>query len=327
MPTLAIIIVSWNVRELLRQCLRSVGGSLAGSGLACEIIVVDNASADGTPEMLRAEFPEVRLIAPGANLGFAAGNNLALRAIMKNEEWRIEKAGPILHSPDYVLLLNPDTEVVGDAIGRLVGELEARPELAAVGPRLHYGDGSVQPSRRRFPTRMTLLWESTPLERLWPGNPWARRYRCADVPDDVAQPVGWLVGAALLVRSSAIARAGLLDERFFMYSEELEWEYRLQNAKCRRASAIVYVPSAEVVHYEGKSSEQAIARRHINFGRSKLLLARMWFGWGFAGLLRAALRLGYAYEIAVELSKLALGHRPALRRQRVKVYREVIRAL
>jgi GT2 family glycosyltransferase len=316
MASLAIIIVSWNVRELLRRCLESVDRSLAGAGIAYEIIVVDNASADGTPEMLRADFPQVRLIAPGANLGFAAGNNLALRAIFTTH-----------HSPDYVLLLNPDTEVLGDAIGLLLRALEARPELVAVGPRLRYGDGSVQPSRRRFPTRLSMLWESTPLERLWPGNPWAARYRCADVPDDVAQPVGWLVGAALLVRAAAIVRAGLLDERFFMYSEELEWQGRLQKVQGGAESAIMYLPAAEITHHEGKSSEQAIARRHINFQRSKLLLARMRFGWSFAGLLRAGLGLGYAAEIAAEGAKLLLGHRPALRRQRIAVYREVLREL
>ena len=330
MPTLAIIIVSWNVRELLRRCLRSLADSLAGGDLVYEIIVVDNASADGTPQMLRDEFPEARLIAAGANLGFAAGNNLALRTVLGigDGRWPIGPTQSAIGTsaiPDYVLLLNPDTEVVGGAITRLVAELEARPELVVVGPRLRYGDGSVQSSRRRFPTRMEMLWESTPLERLWPQNPWARRYRCADLPDTVAQPVGWLVGAALLVRSAAITRAGLLDERFFMYSEELEWQARLQPATGSKPSAMMYIPEAEIIHYVGKSSEQAISRRHVHFQRSKLLLARMWFGWGFARLLRAALRLGYIYEIAAEGLKLMLGHCPDLRRQRIAVYREVLR--
>ncbi|HMQ31918.1 MAG TPA: glycosyltransferase family 2 protein [Chloroflexaceae bacterium] len=312
-PSLAVVIVSWNVRDLLRRCLLAVEASLAGAGVAHELLVVDNASADGTPAMLCAEFPRVRLLEPGANLGFAGGNNLALRAVLAEGRAR------------YALLLNPDTEPIGDAIPRLVRELEARPELAAVGPLLRYGDGSPQPSRRRFPTLATLFWESTALDRLWPGNPWAARYRLADRPDDAAQPVDWLVGAALLVRVEAIGRAGLLDERFFMYSEELEWQARLQRAS--GGAAIWFQPAAVVVHHEGRSSEQAVARRHLSFSRSKLLLARMWYGWGAARLLRAFLRLGFACELAAEGLKLALRHRSALRRERIAVYWRVLREL
>lgn len=322
MTDLAIVIVTWNVRELLQHCLHSIEASLAGSGIAYTIIVVDNASSDGTPALLRAAFPRVCLIEPGVNLGFAGGNNLALRRLLAD-------------NTPYILLLNPDTEVVGDAIPRLLAWLAARPDLVAVGPQLRYGDGSTQPSRRRFPTRASLLWESTVLERRWPANPWAQHYRCADIPDDVAQPVDWLVGAALLVRTAAIRRAGLLDERFFLYSEELEWEYRLQQAQhtaTNRApppprSAIWYLPDAVVIHHEGKSSEQVLARRQISFNRSKLLLARMWYGWRFARLLRALLRLSFAYELAVEAAKLLLGHRRALRRQRITVYWQVLREL
>jgi N-acetylglucosaminyl-diphospho-decaprenol L-rhamnosyltransferase len=315
MVELAIIIVSWNVRELLRRCLRAVEASLAGSRLCYEVWVVDNASHDGTPTMLRAEFPSVRLLESGANLGFAGGNNLALRALL---------AGPAATVPSYVLLLNPDTEPVGDALPLLVAMLEQRPELVAVGPRLVYGDGTSQSSRRRFPSLATLFWESTPLERRWPANPWARRYHCADQPDAVAQAVDWLVGAALLVRVAAIRRAGLFDERFFMYSEELEWQARLQAAERK---SIYYLPTALVVHHEGKSSEQALAARQLNFSRSKLLLARMWYGWRLAALLRAYLRVGFAAELSTEWLKLLLGHRPTLRRQRISEYRQVLQEL
>lgn len=310
---LAVVIVSWNVRELLRRCLRAVEASLAGAGLPHQIVVVDNASGDGTPAMLRAEFPAVRLVEAGANLGFAGGNNLALRLLLAEGRW------------PFILLLNPDTEPVGDALPLLARELANRPELAVVGPLLHYGDGTVQSSRRRFPTLATMFWESTVLDRLWPGNPWARRYRCADRPDHEAQPVDWLVGAALLVRAAAIEPAGLLDERFFLYSEELEWQRRLQAAWGGRA--IWFLPAAVVVHHEGKSSEQAIARRHIAFNRSKLLLARMWFGWRAAALLGVFLRLGFVYEWTVEGLKLAAGRSPRLRRQRLAVYGEVLREL
>lgn len=323
MADLAVIIVSWNVRDLLRRCLRAVDASLAGSGIAYTVVVVDNASSDGTPAMLRAEFPQVRLLEPGRNLGFAGGNNVALRALGFPAQRE--------HSlPAAVLLLNPDAEPVGGAIPELAHYLAAHPELVAVGPQLRYPDGSPQSSRRRFPTRLTFFWESTPLERLWPGNPWSRRYHCADQDSAAPQRVDWLVGAALLVRGTALAEAGLFDEGFFMYSEELEWQRRLQQtgAPCAASSAarIAYLPTAAVIHYEGKSSEQAIAARHLNFQRSKLRLARLLYGPAFALTLRVFLLLGYAWELAVEGAKLLLGHRRSLRRQRIGVYATLLRS-
>ncbi|NJM05501.1 glycosyltransferase family 2 protein [Candidatus Gracilibacteria bacterium] len=308
---LVIIIVSWNVRELLRRCLVAVERSLAGSGRHYAVIVVDNASHDGSARMLRDEFPQVALIECGSNLGFAGGNNVALRQVLAGKP-----AAP------YCLLLNPDTEPQGDALAQLLATMEARPDLVVCGPQLRYPDGSVQSSRRRMPTRASFFWESTPLEQLWPHNPWVRAYRCEERPDDAMQEVGWLVGAALLVRTAAIQKAGLLDERFFMYSEELEWQHRLG-----RVGAVVYAPVARIVHYEGKSSEQAVAARYINFQRSKLLLARMMYGWYFAALLRAFLLVIYRYEIVIESGKLLLGHRRALRQQRIGVYQIVLRQL
>src|SRR4051794_15353065 len=190
MPTLAIITVSWNTRDLLRRSIQTIHTSLDGAGIDYTIIVVDNGSADGTPAMLRAEYPEVQLLEAGRNLGFAGGNNLALRRILGDGGWGIGEGivspSPIPHlpSPDYVFLLNPDTEVVGDAIPALVRYMAAHPDVAVVGPQLRYADGSIQSSRRRFPSKGVYFWESTPLEQRWPNNPWARRYHLADTPDD-----------------------------------------------------------------------------------------------------------------------------------------------
>lgn len=327
---LAIIIVSWNVRELLRRCLQAVYASLATAHLDAEIIVVDNHSDDNTPAMVRREFPDVHLIEAGANLGFAAGNNLALRLLLSRPDG----------GPEFVLLLNPDTEPVADAIPRLVAFLQMHPAAIAVGPQLRYSDHRVQSSRRRFPTPLTMIWESTPWERLWPSNPWARFYHCADRPDNLVQRVGWLVGAALLVRTTAIRKAGLLDERFFMYSEEVEWQWRLQQGsaiapppsssqlKCIEVgSQIWYLPDAVIIHHEGKSSEQVLVGRHRHFQQSRLRLARMWYGWPVAIVLHRLICAGYQYELIIETLKLALGHRPELRRQRIETYRQVLLAL
>ncbi len=335
MARLAVVIVSWNVCDLLRRCLRTLDTALLriDADTDTEVIVVDNASSDGTPAMLRSEFPAVRLLESGHNAGFAAGNNLALRWLL-----------PRLSDTDTdVLLLNPDTEPQPDSLARMLAALRESPDLAAVGPQLRHADGRAQSSRRRFPTLPMLLCESTLVERLLPRNLWLRRYRCAERGDDVAQRCDWLVGAALLVRGSAIARAGLLDEGYFLYSEELEWQYRIQatwRAPGLRleptgyryralpdARAIAYLPDAVVLHHEGKSSEQVLPARHLHFQRSKLRLARGWLGLRAAALLWLVLWAGYAWELLVESAKWAVGHRRALRRARIAAYRAVLRGL
>ena len=163
---LSIIIVSWNVRDLLRACLTSLtnderratkDATEASSFVlrpSSEIIVVDNASSDDSAAMVAAEFPAVRLIANVENVGFTRGNNQGL-AVARGR---------------YVFFLNPDTEVVGDALATMVAYLDAHPEVGALGPQLRYGDGSLQSSRRRFPTFATALLESTPLAWHWPGE-------------------------------------------------------------------------------------------------------------------------------------------------------------
>ncbi len=321
MASLAIVIVSWNVRDMLRRCLVAVAASLEGSSLDYRVVVVDNASSDDTVAMLGREFPHVHVIAAGENRGFAAGNNRALRTLGFGETSDAPRIGDT--RPEMVLLLNPDTEPVGDALPQLVRYLETHPQVVAVGPQLRYGDGHIQSSRRRFPTQLALFCESTLLERWWPHNLGVRYYRCADGSDSAEQRVDWLVGAALLVRGAAIDQAGLLDERFFLYSEELEWQHRLHRASSL-VPPIVYLPSAVVVHYEAQSSEQVPAVRHLHFQRSKLLLARWWFGRRVAAGLRLLLLAGYGWEMAVEGAKYLVGHRRALRWQRLGAYGRVV---
>jgi hypothetical protein len=318
-PDLYVIIVSWNVAALLRACLRSLyaspGGALESDGTlrlgryGVRVCVVDNASADGSAEMVRREFPQVELIASSANLGFTGGNNAGLRARL---------ADP----PRYVLLLNPDTQVVGDALARMLDYLEAHPDVGVLGPQLRYGDGRPQSSRRRFPTLMTALMESTLLEQWFPANRWARAYRLADTPDDATQEVDWVVGACMLVRWAAIAQVGLLDERFFMYSEELDWCLRMAAAGWRT----VYLPEALVIHPEGQSSGQVVAARHIRFNTSKVLYFRKHHGAVQAGILRLFLLASFAFSLLLEGAKWLIGHKRALRAERVRAYAQVLRS-
>lgn len=302
-PTLSIIIVNWNVRDLLRACLRSIEQTC--SDLAVEIIVVDSASVDGSQAMVTTEFPQVILVASSENLGFPKGNN-----------WGFAKA-----TGQYILLLNPDTEVRENALYLLVDFLKMQPNVGVVGPQLLNSDGSIQSSRRRFPTWLTGFFESTWLAPLAPQYV-LKQFYMADVPDNQQADVDWITGACMLTRRDIIDQVGGMDEAYFMYSEELDWCRRIKEAGWR----IVYLPQAQVVHHVGKSSEQAITARHINFNRAKLRYFRKYHGRFLAFVLRIFLLLGYVYQIVVEGVKGLLGHKRPLRKQRIQAYWQVVRS-
>jgi N-acetylglucosaminyl-diphospho-decaprenol L-rhamnosyltransferase len=297
MTDLWVSVVSHRTPALLRHCLESLAAQRAGVDL--EVTVVDNDSGDGSAEMVETEFPWVHLIRNARNLGFGAAHNQTIRA----------------SSGKYVLLLNSDAAPGPGALRILVDALDLDPRRAVVGPKLRYPDGSVQPSRRRFPTSLTLFFESTQLQRVWPKNAILRRYFVADRSDDEPQEVDWLVGACLCVRRSAIDQIGLLDERFFMYSEELDWCRRFRLAGWR----VAYVPSAEVMHLEGGSSRQDLAARDRRFQSSKLAYAAKWHGPAVSALLRSYLVLEYLARAAEESLKLMLGSRVDERRDRLRV--------
>lgn len=304
---LSIIIVSWNVRDLLRACLRSIA---AGRGdLDLEVVVVDSGSSDGTPQMVEEASGElalpVRLIARPDNVGFPKGNNIGIRQARGR----------------YILLLNPDTEIVDDALQVMISYLEENEDVGVVGPQLRYPDGSVQSSRRRFPTLATAFWESTWLE------PWAparllERYYVLDRPDEGTSDVDWVVGACLLTRPEVVQQVGLLDEDYFMYSEELDWCRRIRTAGWR----VIYLPAAKVIHHEGKSSEQAVTARHINFQRAKLRYFRKYHGRLACLFLRSYLLFNYLWQMVLEGAKGLLGHKRALRWQRVAAYWQVLKS-
>ena len=299
---LSVIIVNWNVRDLLRECLRSI--EAGKGGLSLEIIVVDSASSDDSVAMVRSEFPSVHLIACTENVGFPRGNNLGLQ----------EARG------DYLLLLNPDTVIVDDALAVLVSYLQVNPDVGVVGPQLLNPDGSVQSSRRRFPTVTTGFFESTWLEGLASGI--LRRYYALDLPDDATADVDWLTGACIMGPRSTYEAVGGMDEGYFMYSEELDWCRRIKESGRR----VVYYPAAQVIHHVGKSSEQAVTARHINFNQAKLRYFRKYHGRFMAAILRVFLLAGYAWQIALESVKGLLGSKPILRRQRVRAYIDVLKS-
>lgn len=299
---LSAVVVSWNVRSHLRRCLASLW---AQEGVEMEVVVVDNASADSSPAMVRDEFPRTRLVVNSVNRGYAAATN----------------QGMGLSRGRYLLLINPDTEVLADAPIQMMDYLEADPGVGLVGPQLLNPDGTVQSSRRRFPSLLTAFVESTILQRYLDGLLHLRRYYCRDTPDDQVQEVDWMVGACLMARRKVVEAVGGLDETFFMYFEEVDWYLRTR----RVGWGAVYLPTAQVIHHYGQSSDQNLARRHLYFQRSKWLFYRKHYGPGVGNLVRAFLLATYLYQMGEEGAKLALRHKPALRRERLGLMWQVVR--
>jgi GT2 family glycosyltransferase len=306
---LSIIIVSWNVADLLAACLDSIAESLSGSSQArpgVEIIVVDSASHDHTVAMLRERYPHVKLLPQAENLGFSRCNNIGLDAA----------AGR------YLMLLNPDTEVIGDALSRMAAYLDENVDVGIVGPHTLNSDGTTQSTRRRFPTLLTGLFESTWLQRFAPRSLLDNYYMVSEGGDSAILDVDWVQGSALMARRELYDQIGGLDEGYVMYSEEMDWCRRAKDAGWR----VVYLGTAQIVHHGGKSTQQVSARSHIHFQQSKLRYYRKYHGWLSAQLLRLVLLGNYLWQLGLEAGKAALGHKRTLRQERIKAYWQVLRS-
>ncbi|WP_412060627.1 glycosyltransferase [Rubrivirga sp. IMCC45206] len=265
----SVVIVTYNVREFLEQALRSV--EAASAGLSVETWVVDNDSADGSVEMVRERFPNVRLIANEANVGFATANNQAIR----------QAAGR------HVLVLNPDTILQEDTLRTLVAFMDDHPDAGAAGCRILNPDGTFAPeSRRSFPTPAVAFYRIAGLSKLFPQSPTFGRYNLTHLPLDEVCEVDALSGSCMMVRKDAVLSgraetdvgqeapidvplpaspepraAGLFDEAFFMYGEDLDWCYRIQQAGWR----IYYTPDTQIVHYKGESTKKGDLRYVLLF--------------------------------------------------------------
>lgn len=252
---LSIIIVSWNTRDLLIQCLESVWGDAErSSGLGIETWVVDNASADDSVSMVRRRFPWVCLIENQENVGFARANNQAIR----------QSKGP------YVLLLNPDTIVKPGALKTLVEFMVIHPQAGAAGSKLLNPDDTLQPSCYPAPILSRELWRLFHLDVFWPYG----CYRMTDWDVNTPREVDIIQGAALILRREALEQVGLMDENYFMYSEEMDLCYRLQQG----GWPLYWVPQSQVVHYGGQSTRQVAAKMFLCLYESKLMFIRKHHG-------------------------------------------------
>lgn len=245
---ISIIIVNYNTRDLLRNCLNSVFKTV--SDISYEIIVVDNASSDDSIAMLETEFPGVGIIRNEKNRGFGAANNQAIR-IMKGR---------------YALLLNTDTILIGDAVKELFAFMESNPEAAMACGQLLNADGSKQNSIASFPTFLTLLLNLPLLEYIFPKRYPSKRY---DYKEPIEIDSG--IGACLLVRKEAIDKVGMFDERYFFFFEETDWAREMRS----RGWNIYHVPAARIYHFQGQSIGRD-ERSRIEFYRSRYLYFKKW---------------------------------------------------
>jgi N-acetylglucosaminyl-diphospho-decaprenol L-rhamnosyltransferase len=254
MLDLGIVIVNYNVRDLLRDCLDSVYDRRGD--FTFQVCVVDNGSCDGSADMVEAEFPQARLIR-AENRGYAAGNNLGLRAFGYEDEGRSDPS-----APRFALLLNADTVLSPSVLADMLAFMKVHPQAGAAGPRLVRADGSLDKAcRRSFPTPEVAAYRLSGLSRLFPHSRRFGRYNLTYLPPDLTTEVDSVVGAFMLIRGEALVQTGLLDERYFMYAEDLDFCYRLK----QNGWQVWYNAGVTVLHYKGQSSRQRSAFANLQF--------------------------------------------------------------
>ncbi len=255
---LSVVIVSWNVKQLLRECLASVYRSFDGQGATYEVIVVDNASTDGSADMMAEDYPRATVIANVENKGFAAANNQGLA-----------KA-----SGRYVVLLNPDTELRGNALNSLFDFMDHTPSAGMAGPRLVFGDGSFQHSAFAFPSVAQAFFDFFPVHHRLTESRLNGRYPRSLYASGAPFAIDHPLGACMMVRHAVLEKVGGLDEQFFMYCEEVDWAMRIKQA----GWGVYCVPAAEVVHHAGQSTRQSRDAMFVALWRSRFRLFDKHYG-------------------------------------------------
>ncbi|MFT5194201.1 MAG: N-acetylglucosaminyl-diphospho-decaprenol L-rhamnosyltransferase [Cellvibrionaceae bacterium] len=257
---LAVIIVNYNVSDLLKNCLESVYASTGN--ISYKVCVVDNASLDQSVAMVQERFPQAHLIANSGNVGYPAANNQGMIALGVHHD-----AADSSLIPRYVLLLNPDTELPADCLVEYVRWMDENLTVGVVGPRLVLPDGSLDLAcRRSFPSPNVSMVHMLGLSRLFPKSPIFGRYNMTYLPEDQLVEVDSVVGAFMLVRTIAIDKVGMLDETFWMYGEDLDWAKRIKDAGWK----IIYNPARNVKHIKRASSRQN-PKAQFEFNRAMII--------------------------------------------------------
>jgi GT2 family glycosyltransferase len=283
LPAVSIVLVNFNTRQMTLDCLQSLRSSL--TKLSHQIILVDNASSDGSVEAIRAHYPEVEIIANLRNLGFGAANNLAFARCQA----------------DAVLLLNTDTIVHPGAIESMLAVLQAEPTVGAVGCKLENADGSLQRSCWSFPTPLLAWSEALGLHRLGLTRDWHRWHHESE------QDVDFVIGAAMLVRRSVIEQVGGFDEDFFLYAEEADWQRRMHDAGWR----IRFTPAGSITHLGGASGAVMRDRQLVESCRGVLRYVRKHHGPLGAWIFRLGVITGTGLRLIVGQPLCWLRRQPA----------------
>ena len=256
-PRLSIVIVVWNAKKYVIECLQSLRERC--SDTCHEVIVVDNASTDGTPDLIAEDFPEFKLIRNSENLGFAKANNIGIAQ----------------SSGEYVCLVNSDVKFTSDCFSPMLRFLSENPQVGMVGPKMLAPDGEVTRSTMRFPTVWNQLCRALGLDIIFKKSRLFGGLLMSDFDHRTTAAVEVLNGWFVVVRRSAIDRVGLLDPQFFMYGEDLDWCYRFHQAGQR----IIFFAGAEAIHYGGASSSNAPLRFYLEMCRANWQYWKKHYGW------------------------------------------------
>jgi len=288
MLDLAVVVVTWNNQGIIHNTLRSLLDDLKTTGLSYQVWVVDSASSDETVDIIRADFPDVKLIASEENLGFSGANNLAMR------EMGFDGNTSNAELPCAVYLINPDTITHQGATYTLYDTLRSRDDVGVVGARLTYEDGSFQHGAFKFPDLGQIWTEFFPTPGRFIEGGFNGRYAKSLYQSDAPFPVDFTLGATMMLKRDVLIEVGLLDEDFFIYCEEVDWEWRIRKAGWN----ILCVPQAHVTHLGGQSTSQVSAWSTVNLWKSRLHLYDKHYPQWKRWLARQLVILGMRRKIA-----------------------------
>lgn len=276
----SIIIVNYNTRELLKQVIESIKATV--KRVEYEIIVVDNASKDGSVEMVRESFPKILLIDNSENLGFSKANNIGIKR----------------SSGRYVLILNSDTVMVDNCIEDCVNYMDRDSSIGALGCKIVLRDGTLDKAcKRGFPTPEASLFYMLKLDKLYPNSERFGKYNLTYLSEDEINEVDSLVGAFMMVKREAINKVGLLDEDFFMYGEDIDWCYRIKEAGYKN----IYYPKAKIIHYKRESSKKRRFMTIYEFHRAMYLFYHKHYRKKYNILVTGIVYFGIAFKLGITM--------------------------